>query len=128
MLFALRTVFQGIDVQGRALRLVVIDKLPFPVPSDLVYRAREEALIRRHNDKWAGFTRLMIPSMILDLTQAFGRLIRHADDYGVVAILDSRLSGKRYGTQIIKALPPATLTTDAEEAAMFLDSIGEPPF
>lgn len=130
VLFALRTFFQGIDIQGRALRLVVIDKLPFPVPSDLVYKAREEELIRRHNDKWAGFTRLMIPLMILDLMQAFGRLIRHADDYGVVAILDSRLSSKRYGTQIIKALPRAKLTTDPEEAASFLEAIGAggPPF
>lgn len=126
VLFALRTFFQGIDVQGRALRLVVLDKLPFPVPSDLVYKAREEALMRRYNDKWAGFTRLMIPTMILDLTQAFGRLIRHADDYGVVAILDSRLSSKRYGTQILKALPPATLTTDPAVAAAFLEMISEP--
>jgi ATP-dependent DNA helicase DinG len=128
VLFALRTFFQGIDIQGRSLRLVVIDKLPFPVPSDLVYKAREDALIHRHNDKWAGFTRLMIPSMILDLTQAAGRLIRHRDDFGVVAILDSRLSSKRYGAQIIRALPPATLTHDAEEAADFLEAAWEPTF
>lgn len=127
VLFALRTFFQGIDIQGRALRLVIIDKLPFPVPSDLVYKAREADLIRRYRSEWAGFTRLMIPSMILDLTQAFGRLIRHRDDYGVVAILDPRLSSKRYGAQILKALPPASLTRDPAEAAAFLEAIIEEP-
>jgi Rad3-related DNA helicase len=120
VLFALRTFFEGVDIQGRALRLVVLDKLPFAVPTDLVYQARGEALERQYNDKWASFTRLAIPLMTLILTQAFGRLIRHRDDRGVVAILDPRLSSKRYGKTIISALPPARLTNDPEAAFEFL--------
>jgi ATP-dependent DNA helicase DinG len=120
VLFGLRTFFEGVDIQGQALRLVVLDKLPFAVPTDLVYQAREEAIKRRYHDEWAGFTRLAIPSMILVLTQAFGRLIRHRDDKGVVAILDNRLETKRYGKQIISALPPAQRTSDMGGVVRFL--------
>lgn len=120
VLFALRTFFEGVDIQGSALRLVVLDKLPFAVPSDLVYQARAEAINRKYRDNWASFTHLAIPMMILVLTQAFGRLIRHRDDLGVVAILDNRLVTKRYGSTILRALPPARRTGDIEEAARFL--------
>lgn len=122
VLFGLKTFMEGIDVPTKALRLVVLDKLPFAVPSDLLYQARCEAINRRYNDRWSSFTRLTIPSMILVLTQAFGRLIRHRDDMGVVAILDSRLSTKRYGPTILKALPPARRTSSIEEVAAFLES------
>jgi ATP-dependent DNA helicase DinG len=122
VLFALRTFFEGIDIQGRALRLVVIDKLPFGVPTDLVRIAREEAIKRRHG-KWAAWDRLTVPGMILILTQAFGRLIRHRDDLGVIAILDPRLSSKGYGKGIREALPPARPTTDIHEAARYLEGI-----
>ena len=120
VLFALRTFFEGIDIQGSALRLVVMDKLPFAVPTDLLYQARCEEIERRYNDRWASFNRLTVPSMILVLTQGFGRLIRHRDDRGVVAILDNRLLTKRYGNTILAALPPAKLTSSPEEAADFL--------
>jgi ATP-dependent DNA helicase DinG len=120
VLFALRTFFEGIDIQGDALRLVVIDKLPFAVPTDLVHQARENALIRERGDKWAGFEYLTIPEMILVLTQGLGRLIRHADDRGVMAVLDPRLMSKGYGTKIMRKLPPATVTTDPARAADFL--------
>jgi len=123
VIFGLRTFFEGIDIPGEALRLVVIDKLPFAVPSDILIQARVDALIRRYNDRWAGFTRMTIPSMILVLTQAFGRLIRHADDAGLVAILDNRLRTKRYGPQILAALPPATQIEDLKDAADYLESI-----
>lgn len=122
VLFALRTFFEGVDVQGSSLRLVVLDKLPFAVPTDLVHQARCAEVERRYNDKWASFTRLVIPSMILVLTQAFGRLIRHRDDQGVVAILDNRLVTKRYGNTILKALPPARRTSRIEEAVAFLEA------
>jgi len=123
VLFGLKSFFEGVDIPTRALRLVVLDKLPFAVPSDLLYQARCEAIERRYNDKWASFTRLTIPSMILVLTQAFGRLIRHIDDAGVVAILDNRLHTKRYGAGILKALPPAPQTSDIEVAAQFLEGV-----
>lgn len=119
VLFALRTFFEGIDIQGSALRLVVLDKLPFAVPSDLVYKARADAMVRRHG-RWADFDRIMVPQMVLILTQGFGRLIRHADDRGVVAILDPRLKSKGYGKKILRALPPARQTTDPRVAGEFL--------
>lgn len=124
VLFALRTFFEGVDIQGRALRLVVLDKLPFAVPSDLVLQARAELIERKYNDKWASFRMLTIPSMILILSQGFGRLIRHAEDRGVVAILDPRLNSKGYGRQILGALPPARRTSDIKEAARFLKAVG----
>lgn len=123
VLFALRTFFEGIDIPGRALRLVVIDKLPFTPPTDLVFQARADLINKRERDEWASFTHLTIPGMILVLTQAFGRLIRHSDDIGVVAILDARLSTKRYGPTILNALPPARRTTEVAQAAAFLESI-----
>lgn len=119
VLFALRTFFEGIDIQGTALRLVVIDKLPFAVPTDLVYKARAAAVIRKYGE-WADFNRILVPQMVLILTQAFGRLIRHAGDRGVVAILDPRLNSKGYGRKILKALPPAKQTTEPRDAAAFL--------
>lgn len=121
VLFALRTFFEGIDIQGSALRLVIMDKLPFAVPSDLVHKAREEALIARYQgDRFAGFKYMAVPEMTLVLTQGFGRLIRHTSDKGVVAIFDPRLKSKGYGSQILRKLPPARQTTDIEVAAEFL--------
>jgi ATP-dependent DNA helicase DinG len=119
VLFALRTFFEGIDIQGSALRLVVIDKLPFSVPTDLVHKARADAIVRKYG-RWADFNKMTVPEMVLVLTQAFGRLIRHADDRGVVAILDPRLKSKGYGREILRALPPARQTTDPRVAGDFL--------
>jgi ATP-dependent DNA helicase DinG len=121
VLFALRTFFEGIDIPGDALRLVVISKLPFAVPTDLVYKARADAIVRKYG-QWADFNRIMVPQMVLILTQAFGRLIRHADDRGVVAILDPRLNSKGYGKKILRALPPARQTTDPRDASAFLQA------
>lgn len=120
VLFALRTFFEGVDIQGSALRLVVIDKLPFTPPTDLVHKAREEAVARRYRSERAGFDKLAVPEMSLVLTQAFGRLIRHTGDRGVVAILDARLNSKAYGRRILESLPPARRTTDPRVAAEFL--------
>ena len=120
VLFALKTFFEGVDIPGSALRLVVLDKLPFVPPTDLVHKAREEAVARRHGTQRAGFDHLSVPEMTLTLTQAFGRLIRSVDDRGVVAILDSRLNTKGYGRKIMEALPPARRTSDIKVAADFL--------
>lgn len=124
VLFALRTFFEGVDIQGRACRLVILDKLPFTPPSDLVHEARGELLNRKTGDHMASFFQMAVPEMILVLNQAFGRLIRHRDDKGVVAILDSRLNSKGYGrNQIMPALPPARRTSDVGEVIRFLESI-----
>lgn len=121
VLFALRTFFEGVDIQGSALRLVVLDKLPFAVPTDLLYQARCELINRKYGDSRASFDRLTVPAMILVLLQGFGRLIRHRDDRGVVAILDNRLRTKGYGRKIMNALPPAAQTEDFEAAGTFLE-------
>lgn len=120
VLFALRSFFEGFDASGRTLRLVVLDKLPFTPPTDVLHAARCDAVNRAHRHDMASFYHLTIPEMSLVLIQAFGRLIRHRDDKGVVAILDSRLMGKRYGATILRSLPPAPQTTDIHEAMAFL--------
>lgn len=102
VLFALKSFFTGIDIQGDALGLVVINKLPFPVPTEPVFEARSEAIKRRGGND---FSELTIPSMTLPLQQAAGRLIRTKTDGGVVAILDPRLVTKQYGATIMRSLP-----------------------
>ncbi|MCW2930048.1 MAG: ATP-dependent helicase [Actinomycetia bacterium] len=121
VLFALRTFFQGVDIQGKALRLVVLDKLPFTPPTDVVHAARCDAAERRYG-RWGPMDHIMVPGMILDLNQAYGRLIRHRDDKGVVAILDCRLVSKGYGAKVRQALPPAPMTHDPEVAGDFLEA------
>jgi ATP-dependent DNA helicase DinG len=119
VIFALRTFFEGVDIPGEALRLVVIDKLPFPVPSDMQFAARCEAANQRAG-RDVSFRELSMPMMTWPLVQAAGRLLRNEADRGVIAILDPRLSVKNYGADILRALPPARVTTDAREAASFM--------
>jgi ATP-dependent DNA helicase DinG len=118
VLFALKSFFVGVDIPGNACRLVVIDKLPFPVPSDPIYRARslaEERAGRRP------FSSLALPMMTLSLEQAIGRLIRTTTDRGVVAILDSRLSSTSYGRSIVNALPDFQKTTQLADVQGFFE-------
>lgn len=119
VLFALRSFFEGFDVAGRSLRLVVLDKLPFSVPTDVLVAARQEACEARYG-RGSSFGKMAIPEMSLVLIQAFGRLIRHISDKGVVAVLDSRLTGKGYGKRILASLPPAPQTTSIQAAMEFL--------
>ena len=119
VLFALRTFFEGVDIPGDALRLVVIDKLPFPVPTDLLFAARCEA-VNKQAGRDVSFRKLSMPVMTLPLIQAVGRLLRTKDDRGVLAILDPRLTAKPYGKQILGSLPPARVTTDPREAGRFM--------
>ncbi len=109
VLFATGTFWEGIDVVGDALSCVVIDRLPFPSPSEPLVAARIAALEARGK---SGFEHYMIPSAIVRLKQGFGRLIRSTSDRGVVAILDGRATSMRYGATIVAALPPATRITD----------------
>lgn len=117
-LFALKSFFVGVDFAGDACRLVVIDKLPFPVPTDLLFAARS-AKIDRKFGSGASFGRLSIPMMTLTLIQGYGRLIRHRNDRGVVAILDSRLSSTGYGKSIVRNLPPAPVVTTTRQVSDF---------
>ena len=108
VLLATRSFWEGIDLPGEGLSLVVLDKLPFPSPTDPIHRARMEALDALHPG--SSFSQYMVPLMTLALKQGFGRLIRRADDRGVVAILDERLTRKAYGRQARQNLPPARFT------------------
>lgn len=122
VLFGLRTFMEGVDIPEKDLRCVVIDKLPFTPPNDLLNEARVKTLDREFG-AWSGWNMHTVPSMMLILTQAFGRLIRTNRDRGVVAILDPRLTSKGYGKKILAALPPARRTEKIEDALAFLESI-----
>jgi ATP-dependent DNA helicase DinG len=108
VLFALKSFFVGVDVPGDACRLVVIDKLPFPVPTDPIFAAKSLAEERAGRKP---FSSLAIPMMTLTLEQGVGRLIRTKSDRGVVAIMDSRLSATPYGRSIVSSLPDFPVTT-----------------
>ncbi|RLB57061.1 MAG: ATP-dependent DNA helicase [Deltaproteobacteria bacterium] len=104
VLFATASFWEGVDVPGDALRLVVIDKLPFDVPTDPLVAARCARMEERGE---APFMKYLVPSAALTLKQGFGRLIRSTTDRGIVAILDKRVVTKGYGHVFLKSLPPA---------------------
>lgn len=104
VLLATRSFWEGVDIPGDDLSLVVMDKLPFPTPNDPLHSARMKAIRDAGRDDFAEY---MVPLMTLTLKQGFGRLVRRADDRGVVAILDERLSSKAYGRRARQDLPPA---------------------
>jgi ATP-dependent DNA helicase DinG len=109
--------WEGVDVKGDALRLVVIEKLPFASPDDPLVRARIEHLNLSGGNAFRDF---QLPEAALALKQGAGRLIRSEDDYGVVAICDPRLRGRSYGRVFLAALPPMSVTEDEDEVRRFL--------
>ncbi len=96
--------WEGVDVPGRALRGLVLAKLPFKVPSEPITAARLERLSEQGADGFFGY---LLPHAALKLKQGFGRLIRGADDVGVVLLLDRRVVTRRYGAMLLEGLPPA---------------------
>jgi ATP-dependent DNA helicase DinG len=109
--------WEGVDVKGEALRLVVIEKLPFSSPEDPLVRARIEHL----NASGANaFRDYQLPEAALALKQGAGRLIRSEDDYGAVVICDPRMIARSYGRVFLSALPPMTVTRDPDEVRRFL--------
>ena len=119
VLLATTTFWQGIDIKGEKLSLVVIVKMPFGSPGDPVYDER----CRRLKTRW--FANLALPSAILLLRQGFGRLIRGADDRGVVAILDPRLIRGSYGKTIVSSLPDMNIVHTIDDVKRFFESIPE---
>lgn len=120
VLFGTKTFFTGVDFPGWTNRLVIISKLPFPVPTEPIYAARAEKIRKANpNNKWASLDQLGVPMMALELHQAFGRLIRTVSDVGVVAVLDSRLGTTPYGKRVRKGMPDAPYTTDLDDVAEF---------
>jgi ATP-dependent DNA helicase DinG len=97
--------WEGVDVPGRALRVLILAKLPFRVPSEPLTAARLERLTEAGVD---GFTHYLVPLAALKLKQGFGRLIRTKSDVGAVVLLDRRVVTKRYGARMLEGLPPAT--------------------
>jgi ATP-dependent DNA helicase DinG len=124
VLIATQTFWQGVDVQGESLSLLVIDKLPFAAPTDPLVEARCERIAKADGDWFAEYA---VPSAVLQLRQGFGRLIRGHTDRGVVAILDPRLRTRGYGRRFLEALPPAPLVGDLDAVAGFLGGIGGIP-
>lgn len=116
-LFATMSFWQGVDVPGPALTLVVIDRIPFPRPDDPLMAARREAAGP------AGFQVVDLPRAATLLAQGAGRLIRTATDKGVVAVLDGRLAKASYGPALVRALPPMRRTRDRAVAEAFLRGI-----
>ncbi|MEJ7605894.1 MAG: ATP-dependent DNA helicase [Bryobacteraceae bacterium] len=116
ILFATSSFWQGVDVQGDQLSCVIIDKLPFAVPSDPIVSARVEAL---RNDGREPFREYQIPQAALALKQGFGRLIRSRSDRGVLALLDNRITRQRYGQIFFDSLPDYGFTTNLKDVESF---------
>ena len=109
VLLATSIFWEGVDIPGDRLRCVVIDKLPFPVPTDPLVRARSEQL----RDPFAEY---ILPVAVIRLRQGFGRLIRSATDRGAVVLCDPRLRTRQYGMGFLRALPPAPMAVSALDA------------
>src|SRR2546430_12961599 len=120
VLFASQSFWEGVDVPGDALSLVVIDKLPFASPSEPIVQARIEQLRARGEDPFPSF---QVPEAALALKQGFGRLIRSAQDRGIVALLDPRIPGRGYGRRFLQSLPPCRVVRDAVEAREFWSAL-----
>ncbi len=112
--------WEGVDVRGEALSLVIIDKLPFAPPDDPVLAARMEVLQKKGLSPFAVH---QLPHAVITLKQGAGRLIRSESDRGVLAICDTRLVEKPYGRQIWQSLPPFTRTREAQTVVSFLESL-----
>ncbi|WP_336087867.1 ATP-dependent DNA helicase [Nocardia sp. SSK8] len=110
-LFGTLTLWQGVDVPGPSLSLVILDRIPFPRPDDPLLTARQRAVESRGGN---GFMTVAANHAALLLAQGTGRLLRSVDDRGVVAVLDSRLATARYGSYLRASLPPYWETTDPE--------------
>jgi ATP-dependent DNA helicase DinG len=116
VLFGLKTFWEGVDIQGEALSLVVIDKFPFPVPTDPVVEGRQTYLKQLGHEPFMEYN---VPTVTISLKQGVGRLIRSHHDRGVMAILDRRLHTKGYGQLILSCLPPARRTQWIEDVRQF---------
>jgi ATP-dependent DNA helicase DinG len=118
VLFATASFWQGVDVPGEQLSCVIIDRLPFAVPSDPIVAARVRALKEDGRDAFAEY---QVPEAVLALKQGFGRLIRSRSDRGILAILDTRIQRMRYGKIFLESLPDYTTTQDLAVVARFME-------
>jgi ATP-dependent DNA helicase DinG len=123
VLFATSSFWQGVDVPGEQLSCVIVDRLPFAVPSDPIVAARVRALQEEGRNPFSEF---QVPQAVLALKQGFGRLIRTKTDRGVLALLDSRISRMPYGKIFLESLPRYRTTQDLTEVERFLSADATP--
>jgi len=114
--------WEGVDVIGDALSLVVIDKLPFVAPDDPVIEAKSD-LLRRAGEN--PFTQLYLPQAVISLKQGAGRLIRDVNDRGVLVLCDPRIRTRSYGRTFLASLPPMTQVAERREVLQFLESLDD---
>ena len=119
VLFATSSFWQGVDVPGEQLSCVIVDRLPFAVPSDPIVAARVRAL---EEDGRNAFAEYQVPEAVLALKQGFGRLIRSRSDRGVLSILDNRIQRMGYGRIFLESLPDYAVTRDIAEVQRFMAS------
>jgi ATP-dependent DNA helicase DinG len=125
VLFGLKSFWEGVDIAGETLSLVVIDKMPFDPPDDPVHEARV-ARMKASGENWFGS--YVLPQAVLRLKQGLGRLLRTHEDRGVMAILDTRLHTKGYGKLVINALPPARRSDSLKDVERFFEDNDDTPF
>jgi ATP-dependent DNA helicase DinG len=122
VLVASASFWEGVDMQGEALQLVVIDKLPFPPPGDPLVEARCRRLKAQGRSDFADYA---LPEAAVALKQGAGRLIRRETDAGLLVICDTRLTGMSYGRRLLAALPPMRRLATAEEFGAALQALTE---
>ena len=117
VLFATSSFWQGVDVRGQQLSCVIIDKLPFAVPSDPLVAARQRHI---EDNGGSSFYQYSVPQAIIALKQGLGRLIRSTTDRGVLAVLDPRLRTKGYGRTFLQSLPRCRVTSRIDDLSSIL--------
>jgi ATP-dependent DNA helicase DinG len=122
VLFGTSSFWQGVDVQGESLSCVIIDKLPFAVPSDPVVAARMRAIEEAGGKPFFDY---QVPAAVLTLKQGFGRLIRSLEDRGVLVLLDPRIRRQRYGQTFLASLPPYKMTATITDVEAFFEGKGQ---
>ncbi|MGH9650429.1 MAG: ATP-dependent DNA helicase, partial [Terriglobales bacterium] len=118
VLFATASFWQGVDVPGEQLSCVIVDRLPFAVPTDPVVAARVRAL---NEDGGNAFAEYQVPEAVLALKQGFGRLIRSLNDRGLLVLLDNRILRQRYGQVFLESLPNYRRATSLADVQKFFN-------